>query len=136
MSRSIRGIFEIAARQPALSNLEQPIPSHASQPRRQCVIVVVTHWRLGHGFRRRFGHGSLQVGGDAVPTALVAATIRQTRADALPLWRVRDGADPLGGGLLFNGVSGVTRRLGRRGGCRDGYDTERHDREEQSLTVG
>ena len=31
-----------------------------------------------------------------------------------------------------NGVSGPTRRLSRRGRCRDDYDTERHDREEEA----
>jgi len=43
--------------------------------------------------------------------------------------------DMLGGdeaGLWSNGVSGPTRRLSRRGRCRDDYDTERHDREEEA----
>ena len=34
-----------------------------------------------------------------------------------------------------NGVSGPPRRLGRRGRCRDDYDTERHDRQEEARAL-
>lgn len=43
-------------------------------------------------------------------------------------WTGRRGGRDCGS----NGVSGPTRRLSRRGRCRDDHDTERHERQEEA----
>jgi hypothetical protein len=43
---------------------------------------------------------------------------------------------PVRGDCGSNGVSGPTRRVNRRGRCRDDRDTERHDREDEARALG